>query len=115
MKVEINGHQCIVTKEPEDPKFSGRINAAGESRLLYHVKNILNKKGYNLIKKRMHKDGHLVSDMQQYLRTKKKTGTPEKDIYIYNSQWQIEGADDILNRDGKVILSVETDVFNTSK
>ena len=112
MKVVINGHQCIITKEPGDPRFSGRINAAGESRLLYHIKNILNKRGYDLIKKRMQKDGHLMSEMQQYLRTRKKTGTPEKDIYIYNSNWNIEGADDTLNRDGQVILSVETDVFN---
>jgi hypothetical protein len=42
MKVELIGHSCIVTKEPGDPHFSGRINAAGESRLLYHIKKILN-------------------------------------------------------------------------
>lgn len=115
MKVEIIGHQCIVTKEPGDPRFNGIINAAGESRLLYHIKNILNKKGYDLIKKRMHKDGHLVSEIQQYLRTRKRTGNPQKDIYIYNSNWNVEGADGVLNREGKVILSIVTDVFNTNK
>ena len=111
MQVTISGNKCIVTKEAGDPRFSGMINAAGESRLLYHIKKILNEKGYNLIKKRMHKDGHLVSDMQQYLRTAKRTGNPDKDIYIYNSNWNVEGADEVLNRDGTVILSVEKDVF----
>ena len=115
MKVEIKKNACIVTKEPGDPNFSGVVNAAGESRLLYHVKKILNDQGYDLIKKRMHKDGHLVSDMQQYLRTRKKTGDPQKDIYIYNSYWQVEGAEEPFNKDGKVTLTVETDVFNVKQ
>jgi hypothetical protein len=111
MKVTIQGHACIVTKEPGDPRFSGVVNAAGESRLLYHVKKILNQQGYDLIKKPMHKDGHLMSDLQQYLRTRKKTGIPEKDIYIYNANWNVEGAEAPLNRDGQVVLTVVTNVF----
>ena len=111
MKVTIQGHACIVTKEPGDPHFSGIVNAAGESRLLYHVKNILNQQGYDLIKKRMHKDGHLVDDLQQYLKTRKKTGVPEKDICIWNQNWAIEGAEAPFNRDDQVVLTVETDVF----
>lgn len=111
MKVEIKGHACIVTREPGDPRFSGVVNAAGESQLLYHVKNILNQQGYDLIKKRMHKDGHLMDDLQQYLRTRKKTGIPEKDIYIYNANWAVEGAEEPFNRDGQVVLTVVTDVF----
>ena len=82
MKVTIDGHVCTVTKEPGDPHFSGVVNAAGESRLLYHIKNILNTQDYDLIKKRAYKDGHLLSDMQQYLRTCKPSGNPQKDIYI---------------------------------
>lgn len=114
MKVQIIGHQCIVTKEQGDPRFSGIKNGAGESRLLYNVKLALNKQGYDLIKKPMYKDGHLVDELQYYLRTKKKTKDPEKNIYIYNESWAIEGADNVLNRDGKVILRVVTDVFNTA-
>jgi hypothetical protein len=60
----------------------------------------------------MCKDGHLVDDLQQYLRTRKATGNPNKDIYIWNGMWAIEGADAALNRDGTVILSMEKDVFN---
>jgi hypothetical protein len=112
MKVKIINHNCIITKESGDPVFSGVKNAAGESRLLHHIKNILNRQGYNLIKKRMWKDGHLMDDMQQYLRTKKPTGNPNKDIYIWNSMWAINGADFYLKRDGEVTLSVETNVFS---
>lgn len=112
MIIEIRDHSCIVTKEPGDPRFSGVVNAAGESRLLYHVKNILNARGYDLIKKRAYKDGHLLDDMQQYLRTRKPSGDPKKDIYVYSSFFAIEGADEVLNRKGQVCLTVETNVFN---
>jgi hypothetical protein len=115
LKVEIKNHACIVTREPGDPRFSGVAKAKGESRLLYHIKNILNAQGYDLIKKRMWKDGHLVDDMQQYLRTRKATGNPEKDIYIWNGQFAIRGAEEPLNESGTVTLNVETNVFKPSK
>lgn len=111
MHVEIKGNVCIVRREEGDPKFSGVVNGAGESRLLYHVKNELNKQGYDLIKKRMWKDGHLMDDMQQYLRTRKK-GAGKADIYIYNPNWNVCGAEEDFNRTGEVELAVETDVFN---
>jgi hypothetical protein len=114
MKVLMSKNSCIVIKEPSDPYFSGIVNAAGESRLLYHIKNILNKRGYDLIKKRMYKDGHLMSDMQQYLRARKSSGDPLKDIYIYNTNWSVEGAEVPFNNTGQVILHVETDVFHKS-
>ena len=112
MKVEIKGNACIVTREPGDPRFTGVVNAAGESRLLYHVKNELNKQGYDLIKKRMWRDGHLVDDLQQYLRTRKRTGDPHKDIYIYNTSWACCGAEEAFNERGKTTLFVVLDVFN---
>jgi hypothetical protein len=111
MKVEIINSKCIITKEAGDPKFSGRINAAGESRLLYHIKGILNKQGYDLIKKRMHKDGHLVDDLQQYLRARKRSGDQKKDIYIYNGMWSIRGAEEYLNEMGTVTLTVLENIF----
>jgi hypothetical protein len=111
MKVEIKDNKCIVTREEGDQRFSGRVNAAGESRLLYHIKGILNKQGYDLIKKRMHKDGHLVDDLQQYLRTRKRSGDPKKDIYIYNGMWNVRGAEEYLNEFGTVTLYVVENVF----
>ena len=96
---------CVVTREPGDPRFSGVRNAAGESRLLYHVKRILSGQGWDFIKKRMGKDGHLVSEMQQYLRERVvKPG--KRCLAVYNPRWQIEGADAAFRRDGKVTLVV---------
>lgn len=113
MKLEFKGTTLLVTREQGDPKYYGVINAKGESNLLHAIKNQLNKEGYNLIKKRMGKDGHLVDDMQQYLRTRKKgagkaAGKP--DIYILNDAWAIEGADVAYNK-GEVELEVIYDVF----
>lgn len=112
MNIQVLEHVCIVTKEPGDPRFSGVVNAAGESRLLYHIKKILNNRGYDLIKKRMWKDGHLVDDLQQYLRTRKPTGNGIHDIYIYNPLWSVSGADEILNERGVVHLTVVRNIFD---
>ena len=110
MKLNFSGSQLIVTREENDSKYYGNANAAGESKLLHDIKKELNKQGYDLIKKRMAKDGHLVDDMQQYLRTRKK-GAGIADIYIYSGFWAIEGANERFNR-GEVSLNVEYEVFS---
>ena len=97
MRIEFHENYIKVFRESKDRAYYGIKNAAGESALLYAIKQKLNSLGYDLIKKRMHKDGHLMADMQQYLRTRKPTGTPEKDVYIYNGDWQIEGAEKHYN------------------
>ena len=115
MKVEILNKMgkprvCKVTKEPGDIVYRNGGFAggnAGESRLLYHVKNILNKQGYDLIKKRMWKDGHMVDDRQQYLRARRKTGDTNKDIVIYNNSWTIRGAEVAFNEGGVAYLTVD--------
>ncbi len=111
MKIEFHETYILVYREKGDKAYYGVINAAGESALLYAIKKLLNLQGYDLIKKRMHKDGHLVSEMQQYLRTRKPSGNPDKDIYISNSQWCIEGAEIDYN-EGCVMLSLTKDIFN---
>ena len=101
MIIELKAHCCIVTREPGDPKYYGDFNGAGESRLLFAIKQQLNKtKRLGLIKKRMWKDGHMVDDLQQYLRNK------DASICIYNLHWQIRGAEHDFNN-GSVTLAVE--------
>ena len=114
MLLQFKGNKLIVKREATDKKYYGVVNAAGESNLLHAIKNELNKQGYDLIKKRMWKDGHLVDDMQQYLRTRKKgagKGEGKKDIYIYSNFWAIRGANEDFNS-GQLVLSVDYDVFN---
>ena len=113
MQVKIEGNQCIVTREKGDRKYYRGGWGDGESQLLYAVKKILNARGYDLIKKRMWKDGHLWGDdTTQYLRTRKPSGNPLKDIYIFNDYWQIRGAEEDFNKEGRTVLAVTTDVFN---
>ena len=110
MKIEFHEGYIEVFREKGDKAYYGVMNAAGESNLFYAIKNKLNSQGYDLIKKRMYKDGHMVADMQQYLRTRKPSGDPEKDIYIINGMWVIQGAEVYYNA-GSVILQLHTDVF----
>ena len=103
MKITMSEGVCHVEREKGDPKFRSTGWGNGESRLLHHVKKILNQQGYDLIKKRMWKDGHLVDEQQQYLRTRKTNG---KVIAIYNTSWAVAGAERDFNEYGHVDLSV---------
>lgn len=108
MKVTLDRERgkCIVEREPGDRAYYGHANAAGESNLLYAVKQELSRQGFDLIKKRMSKDGHMVDDMQQYLRSRDTRG-PEV-LAIFNGWFQVRGAESDYNR-GKVELVV-TDI-----
>jgi hypothetical protein len=55
----------------------------------------------------MCKDGHLVSEEQQYLRSRNMKSKTLKPMVIYNDFYQIRGANDDFNEDGKVTLRVE--------
>jgi len=105
MKVQICKNSVVVTREKGDPMFYGTQRAAGESRLLYHLRDWLNAHGHDFIKKPMWKDGHMVDEMQQYLRTR---SPKSKGLHamIYNSSWAIRGANDDWNKDGCVTLAM---------
>lgn len=55
---------CTVEREAEDQRFYS------DSTLMHHMKKELIRQGYDLIKKLMWKDGHLMDDRQQYLRSR---------------------------------------------
>ncbi len=111
MRVEFHNSHIIVYREKGDKAYYGIVNAAGESNLLYALKNLLNKMGYDLIKKRMWKDGNLVDDKQQYIRARKRTRDPEKDIYIFNGMWAIKGCEEDYNA-GSCRLELQKNIFN---
>jgi hypothetical protein len=95
MKVKLSGSVCRVEREPNDPRFRS------ESQLLHRIKIALNKQGFDLIKKRMWKDGHLVSEHVQYLRAK----SPKSPcLAIWNERYQIEDAGERFNTVGKIEL-----------
>lgn len=105
MKVTIDGNICRIEKETGDPIFRDSEWGSGESRLLYKVQQILNARGMDLIKKRMWKDGHMVSEEQLYLRSR---DMKKKDaIMLWNTHWQINGIDTDFNKDGVAELQIE--------
>jgi hypothetical protein len=102
MLVKITGNQCVITKETMDKKFYGM---SGESLLLYKIKQELQKQGFDVIKKRMQKDGHMYGDETlQYIRTR---NPKAKDfMMIYDGNYAVRAMTDDFNK-GKLILNIE--------
>lgn len=96
-------NSLTVVRENGDPKFYGTAGAKGESCFLHWLKGILNAEGRDLIKKRMWRDGHMVDDLQQYLRPRKLQ--PGNDMALYNDHWAINGLNDDFNH-GKAVLTI---------
>jgi hypothetical protein len=94
-------HTVTVVKEKGDPVFKSTDWALAESTFLYHVKKKLQGAGYDCIKKRMWKDGHMVDDTQQYIRDRK------GEWCIYNPAYAVYDAGEVFNEDGAVILRWE--------
>lgn len=110
MRFEFDGTHLIAIREKGDPVFYGHVNAKGESRLLYFIKNELNKIGFDLIKKRAWKDGHLVDELQQYLRTRKPTSVGPH-VFLINNRWAVEGLDETWRQDGHCKLMVAFNIY----
>jgi len=112
--VSIVGTSCYVYREPQDPKFLPNKSKnswsppgwfGAESRLLHHIRKILNARGYNLLKKRIWRDGHMFgSDHSQYLRSRSLKATPS--LYIYHPNVALEVAAESYNVLGMVELEV---------
>jgi len=101
MKIELKDNHILVIREKGDRGFFDGSWGSGESNLLYKVKQWLNDNNIlgcsDWIKKRMHKDGCLVSEEQIYVRTRKPIKVDGKKQYVcfYNDHYAITG----LNRD----------------
>jgi hypothetical protein len=115
MIVSIVGHSCYVYRQPGDPTYRPNRSCsswgppgwyAAESRLLHRVLRTLNARGYDLIKRRMWKDGHLFGTQHtQYLRSRHVRGTPS--LCIYHADHAVEIAAEVYNKLGRVALAVE--------
>ena len=102
MKVTTEEYYLAVEREPGDPKFYDSRSSRGsaESRLLYHVKKKLNSMGYDFIKKRMWKDGHLTDEDQHYIRARKLPVKPGEIYAIYFSAYMLRSAAEDYNAGG---------------
>ena len=98
MKLIFEERKLRVIREPKDPKYYGIKNAKGESLLLYAILQKMRSMGYDVIKKRMWKDGHLVDEMQQYIRMR------DCSRCWFNNNWAIRGLDEYFNEFGEAVL-----------
>ena len=96
MKVELTEHECKVTRENDSKIYN-------ESRLLHKVKVELIRQGYDVIKKLMWKDGHLVADTQHYIRERK------GNFAIWHSDYALRFNYEDYNT-GELFLMVEGDI-----
>ena len=85
MIAKFNGNQLVVKKLIEDKRLYK------ESTVWYHIKEELNKQGYDFIKKEMAKDGHMVDDGEYYIRSR------DKSIRIYQNDYATESIVDKYN------------------
>lgn len=105
MKVTLKENICIVeaTEPDEGKKYRNGGWGSAESRFLYHVKKELIKQGYDVIKKRMYKDGHLMGDDDmQYIRSRK---INKEAFCIYDPSWAVRDLINQFKTEGKVILN----------
>jgi len=117
MKIQFSGNNITVVREKNDPRFYGAKEAKGESNFFFWLKKQFALLRSDLpanfpsqwIKKRAWKDGHMLDEMQQYLRSRKpisKRDGVEYYLCIYNGMWAIQGADYYWNQ-GSVRLTME--------
>lgn len=86
--------QVVIIKEDSDPKVYN------ESLLYHKIKKKLIEMGYDVIKKRMWKDGHMVSDNQHYIRSRK---FKEGCWCVWDTHWQIRQLQTDYNK-GRVTM-----------
>jgi glutaredoxin len=77
---------------------------------LHFIKKWLNERGFELIKKRAWKDGHMLDDKQQYVRINKKS-SDSPHIHFYNGNWNLKGAEEEWNK-GQVTFCLNVDIFD---
>lgn len=78
MKIQKTKTLLTVIREKSEKKIYS------ESRFYHLLKKHLNKLGWDLIKKRMWKDGHMVSEQEFYLRSRKINKSTIGIVYPYN-------------------------------
>jgi len=114
MIVSIVDSRCHVYRKPGDPVLRPNRSpsswsppgwCAAESRLLHNVRKILDRRGFNLLKKRMWRDGHMFgSEHTQYLRSRNLKAVPS--LYVYHADCALEVAAENYNVLGRAAFDV---------
>jgi hypothetical protein len=75
-----------------------------ESDLFLRLRNVLIRLGYDVIKKLMWKDGHLVDEYEHYVRSRH-VNRPDA-FAIYDSDYVIRSSAQEYNREGEIDLTI---------
>jgi hypothetical protein len=78
--------------------------ARNESDLFYRLRNVLIRTGYDVIKKEMAKDGHMVADGVYYVRSRRINR--HDSFAIFDGDYAIRSAAQDYNRDDEVELAI---------
>ena len=110
VKFDLENRTIEVIKERGDKRHK-RGYALPESGFLYDVMKELKKQGYDVIKKRMAKDGHMVDGTQQYIRTLKYMIVPDdtpEEFCIYSRVYALVDLGEEYNKmkAGDVMLNL---------
>lgn len=90
----------VVERTQKDRRFST------ESHMLHSIKQSLKGFGFDVIKKRMWKDGHLFGgDDNQYIRTARRV-KGERSFYVWDQSYEGRLLNEDFNKKGVVRLSV---------
>jgi hypothetical protein len=115
VRIEFNPEATRLTlfREPADYRPRRSVwNPDPLSTLLHWVKNALNARGFDLVKRRMWRDGHMYGDETlSYLRTRKPT-SPGPHVYVYDGDYAIRDAVRDWWVEGEIELLVEHDVYH---
>lgn len=85
--------------------FGGRQVVDPSSTFWKHVQRKLAALGYDFVKKRMWRDGHLMSDEQIYLRERKETNG--RQLALWDGEYALRNAVDDYNAGHRVRLVVD--------
>ena len=94
MQIKLSEHFAVIHRD-NGPRIYR------ESTFWYHVKRTLQAMGMDVIAKRMWKDGHLVSDEQHYVRTRK------GDLALWQTDYAIREVYEDYNHEGLVEVAIE--------
>lgn len=94
----------LVVREKGDKRFYGSGWGSAESAFLHSVKQRLLTDGYDVIKKRAWKDGNIVDEHMQWIRSR--NAKCKGNFAIYNPNYAVFDAGQRWNEDGKVELRI---------
>lgn len=95
MILTVGSSGVAVLRDISDPLFHG-----DDSRFLYHVKKSLVRLGYDCIKKKAWKDGHLVDNEMYYIRSR------DRVWYLYDPRHAERSCARDFDNDRTIILSL---------